>query len=76
MSRQEKMLARKRGRPATGHGKTIGVRCHERLLEAIDEWRRAESDLPTRAEAIRRLVEQALGSKIGWQAAHGKRVQR
>jgi metal-responsive CopG/Arc/MetJ family transcriptional regulator len=62
MSRQEKMLAKKRGRPATGRGKTIGVRCHEDLLESIDEWRRGERDLPTRAEAIRRLVQEAFDS--------------
>lgn len=29
-------------------------------LGRIDEWRRAQPDLPSRAEAIRRLVEQAL----------------
>jgi metal-responsive CopG/Arc/MetJ family transcriptional regulator len=29
-------------------------------LEAIDEWRRQEPDLPTRSEAIRRLLDQAL----------------
>jgi hypothetical protein len=63
MGRQEKMLAKKRGRPATGRGKTIGVRCHNGLLESIDKWRRSEPDLPTRAKAIRRLVEQALGGK-------------
>jgi metal-responsive CopG/Arc/MetJ family transcriptional regulator len=61
MSRQEKGLAKKRGRPATGRGKTIGVRCHDELLDRIDDWRREKDDLPTRAEAIRRLVEQALG---------------
>ena len=57
------MLAKKRGRPATGRGKTIGVRCQNTLLESIDEWRRHEPDRPTRATAIRRLVEQALARK-------------
>jgi hypothetical protein len=60
MSRQEKKLAKTRGRPATGRGKTIGVRCHDDLLGRIDDWRRTESDLPTRPESIRRLVERAL----------------
>jgi hypothetical protein len=32
------------------------------FLKAIDEWRRRQDDLPTRAEAIRRLV--ALGIKV------------
>jgi hypothetical protein len=56
------MLAKKRGRPATGRGKTVGVRCHNSLLESIDEWRRSEPDRPTRARAIRRLVERALAT--------------
>jgi hypothetical protein len=29
-------------------------------LKAIDEWRRRQAGLPSRAEAIRRLVELAL----------------
>jgi hypothetical protein len=32
-------------------------------MEAIDEWRRRQPDLPMRAESIRRLVEQALKVK-------------
>jgi hypothetical protein len=31
-------------------------------LEAIDEWRRREPDLPSRSEAIRRLIDQALNA--------------
>ena len=31
------------------------------LLREIDEWRRRQMDIPNRAEAIRRLVKQALG---------------
>jgi hypothetical protein len=33
----------------------------DELVQAIDEWRRQQPDIPTRAEAIRRLVEKALG---------------
>jgi hypothetical protein len=44
-------------------GRAASVRCHNTLLESIDEWRRAEPDRPTRAKAIRRLVEQALARK-------------
>jgi len=29
-------------------------------LKALDDWRRKQDDLPSRAEAIRRLVEIAL----------------
>jgi hypothetical protein len=31
-------------------------------LDAIDEWRRKQPDLPNRSEAIRRLVDLALGA--------------
>jgi hypothetical protein len=30
------------------------------LLRQIDDWRRQQPDLPTRAEAIRRLIERSL----------------
>lgn len=63
MSKQDKMLAKKpRGRPATGRGETIGVRIQPADLALIDEWRRTQDDLPTRPEAIRRLIE--LGLKV------------
>jgi len=32
----------------------------EALVKAVDEWRRREDDLPSRSEAIRRLLEKAL----------------
>ena len=31
------------------------------LLREFDDWRRAQPDLPARAEAIRRLIEAGLG---------------
>jgi hypothetical protein len=31
------------------------------MLGSIDRWRAAREDKPTRAETIRRLLEQALG---------------
>lgn len=36
------------------------MRVPEGLLRKLDEWRRKQDDLPSRAEAIRRLVEYAL----------------
>jgi uncharacterized protein len=36
------------------------MRLSVELLRRIDEWRRAQSDLPSRAEAIRRLIELGL----------------
>jgi len=32
-------------------------------VHAIEEWRRQERDLPTRAEAIRRLIQVGLAAK-------------
>jgi hypothetical protein len=43
-------------------GELIGVRFQPEPLAAVDRWRRQQEDLPSRAEAIRRLVEQALTS--------------
>lgn len=39
------------------------VRVHDTGLEAIDSWRRKQTDLPSRPEAIRRLVELGLKAK-------------
>lgn len=36
------------------------MRVTEEWLATIDEWRRKQPDLPSRAEAIRRLIEKAL----------------
>lgn len=38
-------------------GTLVGTRFQAPLLEAIDSWRKAQDDLPTRPEAVRRLVE-------------------
>lgn len=45
-------------------GKTerVELRLDEVLAEKIDLWRRNEPDLPSRSEAIRRLVQQGLSS--------------
>ena len=51
---------KKRGRPATGVGTPVHVRFHDDLLNKLDNFRRREPDLPSRSEAIRRLVERAL----------------
>jgi metal-responsive CopG/Arc/MetJ family transcriptional regulator len=36
------------------------VRVSNELVNAIDEWRRVQADLPGRSEAIRRLLVEAL----------------
>ena len=51
------------GRPRTGVGTQIGMRWQNTVLAKIDEWRRHQSDLPSRTDAIRRLVELGLTVK-------------
>jgi hypothetical protein len=56
MPKQEKMLAKKRGRPATGRGRTIGVRIHNGDLAKLDKYRARLDGKPTRPEVIRRII--------------------
>lgn len=65
MTEQEKRLAKKRGRPATGRGQTIGVRFHAADLLAIDIWRADQEPMPTRPEAIRTLTRAGLTGRGG-----------
>jgi len=46
----------------TGKGTSVNARWHDAELTEIDDWRRNQEDIPTRAEAIRRLVRIALDS--------------
>jgi hypothetical protein len=57
---------KRRGRPATGTGKPLMIRCQDDFLGALDQWRRAQPDLPSRSEAVRRLV--TLGLRVGAEA--------
>jgi Arc/MetJ-type ribon-helix-helix transcriptional regulator len=41
----------------------VNLRLSDQMSKAIDDWRRQQDDIPTRSEAIRRLVEKALTSK-------------
>jgi hypothetical protein len=43
------MSQERRSRPAAGRGVIVGVQCYGHLLVRVDEWRRNETDLPTRA---------------------------
>jgi len=58
------MTLKKRGRPtATGMGQLIGVRLVDDRLAALDAWIALQLEpRPSRPEAIRRLVDQALGA--------------
>ena len=44
-----------------GDAERFEMRVPPSFLKAVDEWRRKQADLPSRSEAIRRMVEQALG---------------
>jgi metal-responsive CopG/Arc/MetJ family transcriptional regulator len=44
-------------------GEQVVVRLQPDLLSKIDKWRRNQLDLPSRAEAMRRLADKALESK-------------
>jgi len=39
------------------------MRVSEDFLRTVDDWRRNQVDLPSRAEAIRRMVELAANQK-------------
>jgi hypothetical protein len=41
---------------------TFQMRVAPEWLAIIDDWRRQQPDIPSRAEAIRRLVEKGLGN--------------
>ena len=70
------MLAKKRpGPPPTGKGVQVVVRLQPDPLGAIDKWAARQPDHPTRAEAIRRLVEFGLKSARPSKAA-GKTGRR
>lgn len=49
----------KKGRPPVDTV-AINLRLPRKALEEVDAYRRAQNDLPTRPEAIRRLIEAGL----------------
>lgn len=51
-------------RRASTTGTLVGTRFQAPLLDAIDSWRKAQDDLPTRPEAVRRLVELGMTLKL------------
>ena len=42
---------------------TLPSRVSESFLRMVDDWRRGQIDVPSRAEAIRRMVELAINAK-------------
>ena len=52
------------GRPSLRpQDRVFQMRVSEQFLRMVDDWRRRQIDLPSRAEAIRRLVELAVKMK-------------
>jgi hypothetical protein len=65
MGKSIRVIKKSRGRPkTTGTGTLIGVRLQDTTLTRIDRWAAGEADTPSRPEAIRRLVDVALKSKL------------
>jgi hypothetical protein len=61
MAKSVRVNTKRRGRPkTTGKGELLGVRIHAQQLAALDNWIGQQNDAPSRPEAIRRLLEQAL----------------
>jgi hypothetical protein len=48
---------------ASETGTLIGVRLQSADLKRVDAWRKMQADLPSRPEAIRRLLAEALGKR-------------
>jgi hypothetical protein len=58
------MTNRPRGRPTKrAQDRPFQMRVSDDFFRTVDEWRRAQVDLPWRAEAIRRMVELAAKMK-------------
>ncbi len=49
---------------ALQNDRQLQMRVSEEFLRQIDEWRRQQPDLPSRSEAIRRLVQLGLEASI------------
>jgi hypothetical protein len=63
MTKQTVLAKKKRGPAPTGKGTQVVVRLQPDPLAALDGWVTKQKDKPTRAEAIRRLVELGLKAK-------------
>jgi hypothetical protein len=62
-----------RGRPATGQGTPIQVRVADHLLSEIDRWIASHRTARSRPQAIRELVELALGVGAQLRASDAER---
>ncbi|NUJ81171.1 ribbon-helix-helix protein, CopG family [Methylocystis sp. FS] len=61
MKRSIPVIQRKRGPAPTGKTPVASLRLPPELAERIDAWAAKQKDAPSRSEAIRRLIQKALG---------------
>jgi hypothetical protein len=59
----KRVIPKKRGRPATGNDPVRAFRMSDEFIASVDAWIAEQADHPSRAEAIRRLVELGLKAK-------------
>ena len=50
----------------------LQMRVSDQFLRSLDEWRRGQDDLPSRTDAVRRLVKLGIGVQPG-RKADGRR---
>jgi hypothetical protein len=62
MAKATRDITKARKRPK-GTGEPVLVRLQPELAEPLDDWRRNQPDIPSRAEAMRRLAELGLKAK-------------
>jgi hypothetical protein len=60
---RKRVIPKKRGRPATGNDPVRAFRLSNEFMASVDAWVAEQTDRPSRAEAIRRLVELGLKKK-------------
>jgi hypothetical protein len=48
--------------PEQQRGTPVQVRLHQKLPQAIENWRRGQESIPSRPEAIRRLLQRSLAT--------------
>jgi metal-responsive CopG/Arc/MetJ family transcriptional regulator len=76
MKRQSLVPKKKRGPPPTGQGIQIQVRIQPDKLAELDRWIAAQTDQPSRPEAIRRIVERTLARSSRPRAPNKKKAQK
>jgi hypothetical protein len=62
MKKSIRVVPKKRGRPATGRDPVTAIRLSPQIRASVDAWAAKQEDSPPRSEAIRRMIEMALGA--------------